>query len=204
MIASILLYGALQGCENWFGEGDSTDTGPPDTGAGAGDTGDSGSALAEDDARVRALTDLTEGTWPCREPLLGRVSHITDGDTVYVRPDDGSADLKVRLIGVDSPEIEHDDPAECFGPEAMAHTAAALSGHLVWLTFDSGCTDQYGRSLAYVIRGEGEAGFYNRELLQQGFATTLSIEPNTTFESTFEADLHDAQDHGMGMWESCE
>lgn len=195
----------LTGCTPWFGTGTGTDTAAPDTAdTSTGDTEDtSAEALAADDARVRALTDLPEGTYPCRTPVLARVSHITDGDTVYVRPEDGSAELKVRFIGIDTPEIAHEEPAECYGDEAMAFTAEQLSGRLVWLTFDAGCTDTYGRSLAYVIRGEGETGFYNRVLVRNGYATTLTIEPNTTFADVFTDDLHAAQDDRLGMWESC-
>ena len=204
----IFFFFAFTACD-WFGGAPTDSADPADTGAGdSADTEDTTSggdtALAADDARVRALTDLPEGDATCREPLLARVVHITDGDTVYVQPDDGSAELKVRFIGIDTPEIAHDpDPADCYGDEAMAYTSAELSGHLVWLTFDKGCTDYYGRSLAYIIRGEGEAGFFNRELLQLGYAWTLTVDPNTTYADTFAADEAAAKRDGAGMWEHC-
>lgn len=195
-------------CTGWFGAGgdtaepDDTDT-AADTAADSGQDTDSGE-LAEDDARVRALTDLAEGEFPCRTPVLARVTHISDGDTFYAQPDAGGESLKVRLIGIDTPEIAHDaDPAECFGEEAMALTSAQLLDRLVWLTFDSECADVYGRSLAYAIRGEGPTGFFNRFLARQGYASALTIEPNDTYADDIEADVAQAKVEGLGMWESC-
>ena len=37
----------------------------------------------------------------------------------------------------------------------------------------------------------------------QGYATTLTIEPNTTYADVFAADLAAAEAEGAGMWESC-
>lgn len=191
-------------CTDWFASTD-TDT-SADTDTASADTADSGEDATEraaDDARVRALTDLPGGEFPCLDPMLVRVAYITDGDTVYVHPEDGSAGRKVRLIGIDTPEIEHDDPAECFGEEAMGYTSEALLERLVWLTFDSDCIDPYDRTLAYVFRDQGEAGFFNRVLARQGYATALAIDPNTTFEAEIDADVREAQREGAGMWEAC-
>ena len=77
-----------------------------------------------DDERVRAL-DLSqlpaEGN-PCAEPALVRVETVIDGDTAWVDPQAGGADFKVRLIGIDAPELSHNgDPAEC-SPASLAAT----------------------------------------------------------------------------------
>jgi micrococcal nuclease len=195
----ILLF--LLGCGDWFGAG-TADAGEEedsaDSGNEAGDT-----ELAADDARVRALTDLPEGDYPCLDPMLVRIAYITDGDTVYVHPADGSAGRKVRFIGIDTPEIAHDDPAECFGDEATAFTSDQLLGRLAWLTFDRECFDPYDRSLAYLIRDAGEGGFFNRVLAREGYAAQLSIEPNTTYASEISVDVAAAQRDNAGMWEAC-
>ena len=194
----------LLGCTGWFASG-GTDSAPPeDSGAAeTGDTGPTSSELAEDDARVRALTDLPAGDFPCLDPMLVRVAYITDGDTIYVHPEDGSAGRKVRLIGVDTPEVEHEDEAECFGEEAAVFTSAQLLGRLAWLTFDSDCIDPYDRTLAYLIRDTGESGFFNRVLARQGYASALAIEPNTSYEEEIDADERAAQREKLGIWEAC-
>lgn len=193
----------LVGCADWFGDGD---TGVHTAGGGdsdVGETGDTAPDLTADDARVRALTDVPEGKYPCRAPLLARVTHITDGDTAYMQPEAGGGEMKVRFIGVDAPEIEHDDPAECYGDEATAYTSAALLDHLVWLTFDAECQDYYDRDLAYVINGEGESGFFNRVLARNGYASALAIDPNTTYEDEIDGDVAAAQGENLGMWGDC-
>jgi micrococcal nuclease len=58
------------------------------------------------------------------------VEWVVDGDTIDVTVD--GREERVRLIGIDTPEIPHDDdvrpaqPGECFGTEAQEFTAALL------------------------------------------------------------------------------
>ncbi len=177
----------------------------PDTAETDTDVPEDTSAQAEDDARVRALTGLPEGDSACAAPILGRVEDRTvDGDTFYLHPEDGGASIKVRVIGVDTPETAHDDPAECYGDEAWDWATEQLGGRLVWLTFDAECLDYYDRSLAYVFRGEDEAGFFNRALARNGYATPLTIAPNDTFEDAIAADALAARNAGLGLWAACD
>ncbi len=182
---------------------------PPDTDGPADDTAPTvdtaAEARAEDDARVRALegTTLPTGPNPCAPPMLVRVDYAVDGDTFYATPDSGGSRVKVRMIGIDTPEIEHDDPAECFGDEAHLYTHTELHGRLVWLTFDDECTDRYDRTLAYVIRANDEAGFFNRRLARLGYANDLEVPPNDTYADTLRADERAARAEGLGMWAAC-
>jgi micrococcal nuclease len=160
--------------------------------------------LAADDARVSALTGLPEGDSPCAEPQLVRVLEAVDGDTFHALPIGADRYFSVRIIGVDTPEIAHDDPAECFGDEAFDWTANALDGYLVWLTFDAECYDVYDRTLAYVFRDSTEEGFIDRALARNGFATTLTIAPNDTYADLFEADVREARNDGAGLWSACD
>lgn len=178
--------------------------------AGAGDTSDTvvdtaAEARAADDARVRALdtTQLPTASNPCAAPQLVRVNYAVDGDTFYAYPDGGGQSVKVRMIGVDTPEIAHDNPAECWGDAAFDYTEAALEGKLVWLTFDQECLDRYDRTLAYVARDTGASGFYNRELVRRGQATAFEVPPNSAFASDFEADERAARSEGLGLWGAC-
>ena len=181
----------------------STDTGAGQDSAVTVDT--AAEARAADDARVRALDGaaLPVGPDPCAPPLLVRVDYAVDGDTFYATPADGSPRVKVRLIGIDTPEIEHDDPAECFGDEAHLYTHTELRGRLAWLTFDRDCTDVYDRTLAYVSRDLGEDGFFNRRLARAGYATHLEVAPNTTFADVILADERAARAERAGLWGGC-
>ena len=59
----------------------------------------------------------------------GTVTRIVDGDTVYVRF--RGRELDVRLIGIDTPEVDPSIGVECFGDEASAFTERELDGREV-------------------------------------------------------------------------
>ena len=75
------------------------------------------------------------------------VTWIVDGDTFHVEGD-GGAVIKVRVLGVNSPEV-----ADRMGPEAKEFTRAALEGKSV--TLDVRGYDRWGRALAFVFYEEG-------------------------------------------------
>lgn len=195
-----MLLAALLACAS-----NPVDTAAPDTDPGADTSADDTGtdALAADDARVRALTGLPEGEQPCAEPQLVRVVESVDGDTFHALPEGDDWWFSVRIIGIDTPEIAHEDPAECYGNEAWSYTASALDGKLVWLTFDAECEDVYDRTLAYVFRSADEAGFVNRAIIRNGYATQLTIPPNDTYADLFQADQRAARDEGLGLWSEC-
>ena len=142
---------------------------------------------------------LPAGDSPCRQPVLGRVREITDGDTF--KAETGRGVERVRLIGIDTPEIDHSGPDdECFGEEAASYLTSLIDGDLVWLTFDSECDDQYDRTLAYV---HTMSGFVQRSLLQAGMAMSYRVSPNTSFSSMFDGDEAEARSAGLGMWGEC-
>ena len=87
---------------------------------------------------------------------------------------------RIRLIGIDTPETKRPDTdIECFGPEASAFTESLLPvGTPVRIERDTVNRDDYGRLLGYVYRAD-DGIFVNYELVRQGFAQPLSIEPNT-------------------------
>lgn len=74
--------------------------------------------------------------------IEGRVTHVTDGDTIWVRPAAGSA-VQVRLHGIDAPEI-----CQAFGPQARDALASRLLHRQVEL--DVRAQDAYERTLARV------------------------------------------------------
>lgn len=184
------------------------DAGPvPDSGPGYDPTvGNSfDGPLDLDDSRVTTMDPegLPSATSPCREPVLARVRFVSDGDTLSVNGISEPLSETVRLIGVDTPEVAHSgNPPECYGPEAARFTEQ-LEDHIVWLTFDAECTDRFGRLLAYLWIGEGPQDMWERQLLRRGFATLLTISPNTRHVSTFRADQSAAQSDGAGLWTAC-
>lgn len=163
--------------------------------------------LSLSDTRVLSLDPASVPSTPsaCHAPVVGVVERIVDGDTLHVTvPADGMS-YDVRMIGVDTPEIEHGDggpPADCYGNQAFAFTEL-LRGRAVVLTFDAGCRDPFDRLLAYVWVGSGPGDLWQRQLLRRGYARTLSIEPNTAMASTFAEDQGIAETTGTGLWGAC-
>lgn len=180
------------------------ETGANDTGQDSPDTGgDSGTTTQRDDplSFIDSST-LPAGGNPCRAPTFGEVQDVTDGDTIRVMTGRGSE--SVRLIGIDSPEVDHDgDGDECWANEATTFVRDTLEGTNVWLTFDAECEDHFERTLAYVHVGVGDRGFFQRTLLLNGFAEAFSVSPNTAFASQFSADEQIARDNGEGQWSAC-
>src|SRR5262245_45969122 len=66
------------------------------------------------------------------DALAGTVVSVADGDTFHV--DLPGGEETVRVIGIDTPEIAHEErPAACYGPEAAAWVRERLDGRRVRL-----------------------------------------------------------------------
>lgn len=157
-----------------------------------------GAALAACDGAL----STSESSEPPAAPGEAVVLEVIDGDTVAVLIDDERE--KVRLIGIDTPEIAHPpEPAECFGPEAAAYVATVIPpGTRVILERDVEARDRYGRLLAYVHRVDDDL-HVNEVLVERGYATKLHIRPNSTFADHFAALEAQARRDGIGLWEAC-
>lgn len=85
------------------------------------------------------------------------VLHVVDGDTIDVR-DDTRGRLRIRLLGIDSPETKKRGyTIGCWGPQATEFAIETLAGQRVALNADptQDTHDRYGRSLAYVVLADG-------------------------------------------------
>jgi micrococcal nuclease len=95
--------------------------------------------------------------------IHGFVTRVVDGDTVHVQI--GARDERVRLIGIDTPEV-----GQCDAAKATALARRFAEGRAVTLFGDpsQATRDRYGRLLAYVIVvGRGDLG---RHELLNGYA----------------------------------
>lgn len=133
------------------------------------------------------------------------IRHI-DGDTVHVRLQDGAGE-KVRLIGIDTPEVG--DRAEPYGEEAATYTAEAIPvGTTVWLETDAELRDKYGRVLAYVWLAEPQSGddaevreqMLNARIVLDGFANAYTYPPNVKYTDVLKDLQSEARSAGRGLW----
>jgi micrococcal nuclease len=130
------------------------------------------------------------------------VVRVVDGDTLDL--DLSGSTVRVRLLGIDTPEtVDENRPVQCFGHEASSYLAQLLPrGSTVRLERDVEARDRYGRLLAYLYRVD-DGLFVNAALIEGGYATTLSIAPNTLRAHDFEVLRVQAQRDKRGLWGAC-
>ena len=116
---------------------------------------------------------------------------VVDGDTVEL----GGVG-KVRLIGVDTPEVY--GGVECYGREASAYAKRQLGGRRVRYTVGREARDRYGRLLAYVWLEDGRS--FNALLVSRGYAKPLTIPPNDEYADAFVRLSRRARDRAVGLW----
>ncbi len=95
------------------------------------------------------------------------LERVVDGDTIIV--DDY---IRVRFIGVDTPELKHPTkPIQQYGLESSAFTKKFLEQEEEVCLIEDEIGDKidiYGRTLAYIFRSDG--GDLTAELLRSGLA----------------------------------
>lgn len=82
---------------------------------------------------------------------IGRVTHVSDGDTLWLKPVDGSGPRKVRLLGLDAPEL-----CQAGGEAARAALQGLVAGKPVQVTVNF--QDNYGRDLARLRVDDRDVG----------------------------------------------
>jgi micrococcal nuclease len=125
------------------------------------------------------------------DPVLVRV--VFDGDTIDV-----ATVGRVRLLGIDAPEIGHRfDNAAPFGREAKERLANLIAHRWVRLEFDGKREDAFERRLAYVLLEDGT--FVNALLVREGLARVSTRVPLARLDELRRAET-DAREHRRGMW----
>jgi micrococcal nuclease len=131
-------------------------------------------------------------------PETARVLKVSDGDTITVSLDGRTE--KVRLVGIDSPEL-HDDRQDYrdVAYAAKNYARSLLGGETVTLDADprQGDRDRYGRLLRYVILDDGTN--VNEKMVREGYAHVY-----TRFSFALKARFKLAEDEAkrgkLGVW----
>lgn len=172
--------------------------------AGAGACGPSATTRADAPTRQADRRPYAVAIAPV-EALEGPydVIRVVDGDTIHVRI--GAADVKVRFIGIDTPEtVAPGRPVGCFGPEASAEAHRLMDGRSVYLEYDAtqGRLDKYDRTLAYVWLSPTVS--VNEALVRGGFAEEYTYSSAYHHRDAFLAAQDAAIASGAGMWSACQ
>jgi micrococcal nuclease len=127
------------------------------------------------------------------------VNYVHDGDTLFLTtPSD--ANLKVRLLGIDTPEIGKN--IECYGDESTALLREMLpEGASVFTAADVEPLDQYGRSLLYVFTADGTS--VNLEMVARGAAEAVLIGANDAYWQQLSTAESIATESSAGRWGAC-
>ncbi len=129
-----------------------------------------------------------------------KVLSAHDGDTVRVQV--GSKELRIRLLGLDTPEIDQAP----WGARARIALCTALGSVLcdfkntkIRYEYDNLKQDKYGRELAYIYNAKGE--LVNELLLKSGYAVVFILEPNTRYATRLkDAEVY-ARKHNLAIWQ---
>ncbi len=126
--------------------------------------------------------------------LLRHVRKVYDGDTIIL--EDGK---HIRLLGVNTPEIESRQRAEePGGVAAKKWLQAQLHDKKVYLEYDEVKIDKYKRQLAHVFLSNGK--HLNVMLLENGWGTVSIIPPNGRYsDKLIQAQQH-AEKMRLGIW----
>ena len=149
--------------------------------------------LANQSADSADATVPSTGSGENAQRTPATVRHILDGDTIIVVPTGGNEELRVRYIGMDTPEL-----GEPFHDAATQRNRILLADGLVFLARDRSETDRYGRLLRYVYLPDGR--MVNELLVAEGLAVVLTIEPDVKYAPQLRAAEADASAARVGLW----
>lgn len=137
-----------------------------------------------------------------REEYL--VKKVIDGDTIIIA--DQNKEELVRLIGVDTPEIDYQTKkSECFADQAKKEAENLLANKKVFLEVDNSQAnrDKYDRLLRYVFL-ENNTNF-NQWLIENGLAKEYTFKNSKyKYQTEFKQAEKLARENKVGLWGECE
>jgi micrococcal nuclease len=117
----------------------------------------------------------------------GTVTHVTDGDSLWVRPAGGARSRELRVQGIDAPEI-----CQAWGRESRDALAAQVLHRQVRVTTRG--RDTYRRTLAHVSFGGQDVGAW---MVSHGHAWSYRFRRDTGPYSPQESQARGAR---LGLW----
>lgn len=122
------------------------------------------------------------------------VKYVYDGDTVLLENR-----TKVRLLGINTPEIEsRRKTGEPGGEEARRWLKKSIEGKKVSLVRDTAATDHYKRTLAHIFTEDGS--HINLKLVQLGLASVNIHPPNLKYSEQLLNAQRFAEQNRKGIW----
>jgi len=128
-----------------------------------------------------------------------RVVDVVDGDTIDVRRLGSRKLYRVRLLGIDTPEVFGGE--ECGGEEASRRMGLIAKG-IVRVRTDSSQPrrDRYNRLLAYVSKGRRDL---NKRMISLGLAKVYVVGERFSAYTSYKRAQEQARSAGRGSWGRC-
>lgn len=123
------------------------------------------------------------------------VTNIVDGDTIDVNI---NGEIKrVRLIGIDAPEISEN---ECYNGESFEKARELLLNKKVSLEADSSQNDKdiYNRLLRYIFLEDGTN--FNLSMIKEGYAVEYTYDKPYKYQNEFKIAQNSAKTGNKGLW----
>jgi micrococcal nuclease len=153
-------------------------------------------------AASRALT--SSGAAEPGSTFSARVVRVVDGDTFIARATGGDRDVRVRIIGIDTPEtVKPNTPVRCYGAQASALTKRLLPhGMVVRAAYERGGNqDLFGRDLWDVWLPDGR--FLQGVLVRKGATEAYPYRPQVAQAAYLETVETRARARDLGLWGHC-
>ncbi|MFH0860170.1 MAG: thermonuclease family protein [Candidatus Altiarchaeota archaeon] len=115
------------------------------------------------------------------------VSKVIDGDSIKLQNG-----IEIRLLGINTPE-----QGQPYYQEVTNRLRELVEGKTVSLEGDIQDRDQYNRLLRYVFVNDL---FVNLQLVKEGYANVLIIQPNTKYEADLKNAQNEVKTSKLNIW----
>ena len=131
--------------------------------------------------------------------VKGTVARVIDGDTFVLTDSE-----HVRMLGVDTPELDDADSFYVFYANKAKHlTDSLINGKRVKLTFETKTRDMFDRILAYVWLTDAagkDSVFVQAEQLKAGYARIRYYPKGKRYYDIFYNLRRTAMKNNLGIW----
>lgn len=136
--------------------------------------------------------------------IVVTLERVVDGDTIVVNH--SGEQLKIRLIGIDTPESvsPKKEKNNIYGTYASEYTKEVLeNAGTLYLEYDEEETDSFDRILAYVWMDDDFATYENMlnyKIVQDGYGINKEYPPNLKYAEALESACIYAKENEKGLW----
>ncbi len=136
-------------------------------------------------------TELCRATGPLERAQIKR---IVDGDTIHL-----SDGRKVRLVGINTPELDHKSGNhQAYAEQAREFLLSRLEGE-VFIQKARSDQDRYGRKLYYLF--DKDRISLTSQLLFEGLGYRIAVPPNLAYQACFVDAENAARKANKRLWQ---